>query len=196
MIDLPFKNSPLVAWQNRASLAKTGDLITVNNYFVSQKDFMFNGTRWAPVNGFVNVTQSGLTVAVTGTTAKTALATVTIPGGLMSSNGCLEIILLFGFTANTNSKTMFVEFDGQQFLNRTEAASSLVQQTCVFIRNANSTSSQVGFAPNITAGFEAATTETNTTIDTSWDKNLIIYGQLAVSTDTIELMGYAINYRE
>lgn len=196
MIDLPFKKNPLVAWQNRASLAKTGDLITVNNYFVSQKDFMFNGTRWTPVNGFVNVTQSGLTVAVTGTTAKTALATVTIPGGLMSANGCLEIILLFGFTANVNAKTMFVEYDGQQFLNKVESASSLVQQTLVYIRNANSTSSQIGFATAVSEGLGTTTLEVSKNIDTSLDKNLIIYGQLAVSTDTIELIGYSINYRE
>jgi len=135
------------------------------------------------------LSQSAVASAVTGTTTKTALATIAIPAGAIGPNGSVHVTMLWSMTNNANNKTFNVELDGTIFYGITFANQSSLQAISI-IRNRNSESSQVGFT-NATTGLGAATLVT-AAIDTSVAKNLTISGTLANSADTITLEGYTV----
>lgn len=142
----------------------------------------------------VILAQSGVPSALTGTTAETTLATITIPGGMMGPNGSLRIQFEFSNTNNANLKTYRMYYGGLSgygFFGQTvtTSATGLVDRG---FRNRNSVSVQISpgtglFGPGVTGG--AMITGA---VNSNNDQQLIITGQLAVGTDTFTLEGYTV----
>lgn len=157
-----------------------------------------NGTRWSPSGGVCLVSQSPTTTSVTGTLTETTLGSFVIPGGLMSANGQLEIKTLWAFTNSANAKTNRIRMNtlsGSQFISSAPTTSDSGQYLTI-IRNNGLTTQQRGTNSGIssfgstTAGLAVSTT------DTGSDFNIVISGQLALSSETITLHHVSIIYME
>ena len=191
-------------WATRPSYAKTGDLIMITDIGPVDEVFKWNGTRWSPLNGQCLIYSTNASVSVTGTGDETELGSVTIPGGLMSSNGILEISSFWSVTNNANGKVIRIKLaettdpitGGTSFLSRTET-SILYHQHLMVIRNANSTSSQKSTPVGLGTGLGTSTSSKQTgSLDTSTDKKLYLTGDLSVTSDTITLRGWRLMYKE
>lgn len=134
--------------------------------------------------------------ALTGTTAETAIATVTVPGKLLGKNGILRITTNWGHTNNANAKSLRIRVGtvaGTQLLSAS-AASALRTYAMIALHNRNNVAAQIGNTnTGSTTGYgQNTSTPLTTTIDTDADFNIVFSGQLGVGTDTITLEGYFI----
>lgn len=154
-----------------------------------------DGSNWVKLPAAAETWQvlaaSAMAVSLTGSTAKTTLATVTVPGGAMGANGVLRITSLWSHTNSANNKTPRIEFGGTQYYGAalTTTATSRMYHT---IANRNAENSQVG---GTTSEFNWGSTTgalTTSSQDTSADKDLVFSGQLANGGDTIALESYLV----
>jgi hypothetical protein len=155
-----------------------------------------DGTIWRPLpaatRGWQVLAASAAAVSHSGSTAKTTLATVTVPGGAMGPNGVLRITSLWSHTNSANTKTPRVEFAGTQYYGAsfTNAATSRMSRA---IANRNAANSQVGVPASGTFNWGSTTGAlTTSSVDTSIDQDLVFSGQLANSGETIALESYLV----
>lgn len=137
------------------------------------------------------VGQSGVASSVTGTTAETVLAQVTIPGGLLGPNGIIRVSPLFAYNNSGNIKTLKVKFGGTTFYSLTPTTTADAQPPTVHIRNAGT--------PNAQVAFETGTNNSigpgpyvSSAVNTALDQTVQITGQLASAAETITLLGYIV----
>ena len=191
-------------WATRPSYAKTGDLIMITDIGPVDEVFKWTGSRWAPINGQCLLASTNTSVSVTGTVDQTELGTVTIPGGLMSTNGILEISSFWTMTNSANNKTIKIKHGqttdpvtgGSSFVNRTETTIAIHQHLCI-LRCSNSLNVQKAISPTISTGLGSTTASNYTnTYDLSTDKKIFFTGQLANTGETITLRGWRLLYKE
>ena len=137
---------------------------------------------------------SAVAASVTGSTTKTALATINVPAGAMGANGRLRVTTHFSLTASTNTKTLSYELGGTAFYSRAESGLTVATyRDQREIANRNSQSSQVAWRSTSIGGFGGGTAATTTgAINTASTQQLIIYGQLANAGETIALETYIV----
>lgn len=143
---------------------------------------------------WVVLATSAVAVSHTGNTSDTALATISIPAGLMGANGIIRVTHLWSVTNNANNKTPRVWLNGLSgtaFLS-TNLASVQTWQGETIIRNRNSQSSQVGHNAGAFPFSSTTGAIATATIDTSVAVDLVLSGILANSADTITLQGYTV----
>lgn len=153
-----------------------------------------DGAGWV----FEEVTlQNAVAASVTGTTAETTLATITIPGGLLGPNGQFEIETLWSYTSSANLKTFNTKFDGVGIHTLGTNTNGQVSMTAhQRVANRNSQSSQVMHRSSTVNYFAMITSAvTTSTVDTSVDKNLTISGVLASAGETITLESWVLRLR-
>ena len=183
-------SNPLISeytWANKPSVAPSGQIICVTDVGENGSLWRGNGTKWVRLSQirFYDLTAA---VALTGTTVETTLVTITIPAGLIGSNGKVKLYPLWSTTNNANTKTLRVKFPYNTVY--TAPASNTVHVSgLVIIRNLGSESVQ-RVSSGILAGLGGTTTSiAQTTINTSAATTITITGQLAVGTDTMTLEG-------
>lgn len=190
-----FANRPTASLMN-GGIIKISDIGPAGSYWIS------NGTRWQPLGGSCLLAISQVASSVTGTASETNLASYTMPRGLMSANGQLEILTLWSHTNAATARNLRVRIGtdalaGTIFYNPSISTANTTQ-SYIIIKNNNSTGSQYGF-PNSTGSGYA--TSTGTLITSSWNTettNLIIAfnGALTDTSQTIAIEGYSITYVE
>lgn len=177
--------------------SQAGRIYRVTDYGVAGAGILVisDGTRWAPL-GSQCLGRSGVAASVTGTTAETALATVTVPAGLLGLNGGLTIFTAWGVLNTANNKTPRVRFGGiagTPFYSR--ASTTLVSISFVTrLRNRNSASSQVGGAPaGISVGLgESGVAVTTSAVNTAVAQDVVISAQLGLGTESMSLENYEV----
>ena len=186
-------SNPLISeytWANKPSVAPLGQIICVTDVGENGSLWRGNGTKWVRLSQilFYDLTAA---VALTGTTVETTLVTITIPAGLIGSNGKVKLYPLWSTTNNANTKTLRVKFPFGTIY--TAIASSTVHVSgLVIIRNLGSESVQ-RVSSGMLAGLGGTTSSiASTTVDTSAATTITITGQLAVGTDTLTLEGLFI----
>ena len=155
-----------------------------------------DGTNWVKLPAVTEswrvLAASAVAASHTGDTAKTTLATVTVPGGAMGANGLLRVMSLWSHSNSANDKTARVEFSGAQYYSATltTTVSSRMYRT---IANRNAENSQVGGPVSGTFNWGSTTGALATSsVNTSEDQDLVFSGQLANSGDTIALESYTV----
>ena len=135
---------------------------------------------------------SGASFPVTGTTAETNAANITIPANAIGPNGQVEIEFLGTATNNANSKTFRVKFGGTTFYTLV-ASTDASDQPHIRISN-RGTGSQIAFPGSVAVGLGkgGSATPTTSSVDTTAASSLTITVQLATSTDTVTLESYLI----
>lgn len=133
--------------------------------------------------------QSSGPVSLTGTTAETAMATITIPAGAMGANGRIEVWAQYTYPNSANSKTIRGRFGGLGGTTIQSAApTTTTSQSLIFyVQNLNSVSSQIGGVALTTA-----TSASSPAVDTSAAVDLVMSGQLANSSETLVLQAYRV----
>lgn len=132
--------------------------------------------------------------AAPANTSENALATISIPGGIMGPNGSIEILYTYRFTNNANNKIMRLRFSGiggtafQDRLVTTQQTSQLL----TIISNAGATNSQVGMGVGSTGIGETTNPIVTSAVDTTVNQTVVITGQKANAADTIELVRYRV----
>jgi hypothetical protein len=155
-----------------------------------------DGSSWIKLPAATETWQvlraSAVAVSHTGTTAKTTLATVTVPGGAMGANGMLRITSLWSHTNSANAKTPRVEFGGTEYYGTAVTATATTRMYRT-IANRNSAGLQVG-GPSPGTFDWGSTSDglTTSSVDTSADQDLVFSGELANSGDTIMLESYVV----
>lgn len=134
--------------------------------------------------------KSAVAVSHTGDTTETTLATCTLPGNALGTNGQVEIMVLVSWTNNANTKTLRVKF-GAMVLQNTGLSGNASQQVLLRVANRNSAASQVAFPSSPSGlGSGGAVAPTTGTVDTTANVDITITGQLGVGTDTMTLESY------
>lgn len=205
-ISLPADDIPRYLFVNRPSAASSeGEIVFFTDIGTYGSHFISNGSYWSPLNGEVTLAQSGASVSVTGTTTETVLATYTLPGGLMSANGQIEIIHFWNVPSTANNKQIRVRHsslgggiagDMYYYYNAITTIIGLQGITC--IRSANSTTAQKGWGIGTTgpSGIGAiASTLRSITRGLQNDSDIVLTAQLADTSETVTLEAYSIVYR-
>jgi len=136
---------------------------------------------------------SGAKVADPGnTTAETTYATITVPANAMGANGSLLIWELWSYTNSANSKTMRVRFSGGSgtIFASAAASASVLMNVLAKIQNRGATNSQVGTPATI--GTAAGTAAVTSSVDTTASATVVLTGQKATGTETLELESYLV----
>lgn len=182
--------NPLISeytWANKPSVAPLGQIICVTDIGENGSLWRGNGTKWVRLSQilFYDLTAA---VALTGTTVETTLVTITIPAGLIGSNGKVKLYPLWSTTNNANQKTLRVKFPFNTIY--TGVSQNAVHNTGLLIlRNLNSESVQ-RMSSGMLAGLGGTTSSiAQTTINTSAATTITVTGQLANSADTMTLEG-------
>lgn len=191
MLKIPVTASDIAGWIRLAANAVNG-LITSLDAFATSTDTRLDAIEALGATRTIALAAPG--ASLTGTTAETTLATITIPAGVMGPNGQVEVEVLFTVTGSTNAKTPRVKFGGTAFYAPAiTAAATLSVSGLVRISNKASVSSQIGFSAAANAGFGGGTTASVTAaVNTASTITLLITGQLASSGETMVLESYAV----
>lgn len=201
------KNIRIYTFTNRPTASLfTGAIIKISDVGPAGSYWISNGTRWQPLGGSCLLAISQVASSVTGTTSETNLASYSLPSGLMSANGQLEVFVLWSYTnsANTKAPRMRFGFDydplgGNIFYNPSITTTNTLQSFMI-LKNANAQNIQLGFANNTGAGYATSTgsvvTSNWNTASTSYGTGLHFNGALGSAAETLTLEGYSITYVE
>jgi len=137
---------------------------------------------------------SAVAASITGSTTKTALATINVPASAMGANGRLRVTTHFAITASANTRTLLFELGGAAFCSRAEAGATVATyRDQREIANRNNASSQVSWRSTSIGGFGGGTAATTTgAVNTASAQQLIMYGQLANAGEAITLENYIV----
>jgi hypothetical protein len=137
------------------------------------------------------VGQSGMAVALTGSTAETTLASAVIPQGLMQAHGRIRLWFTTTATNNANAKTIKAKINGNVIGAAVSIASSATQVFHVDVVNGSHLGANFGQVQMVAA---SGTTQTGAAlnIDMTQPLTVTITGQLGTSTDTITLQAYSL----
>ena len=174
-----------------ANSVPTGTRYYVTDIGINGSDWFSDGTKWRLANGRVVLAMSNTAIAVTGVTGVTPAITITIPAGVMGSNGTLEITSLWSCTNNTNSKSCNIGFGGTNYM-ASALTSALSNQMLTIIRN-RTANSQIGgvAATAFVYGSIAAPCRTSTA-DTTIAQNITFNAVHSNTSDTITLESYRV----
>lgn len=198
LINLP-KKIYSTTWANRPSASSmNGKMILISDLGYGNSLFVSNGTRWKPMGGSCLVYQTNVATTVTGTSVETTLGSTTVPGGLMSSNGILEISFLFSHTSSATSRNLRGRFGSGaiSYLSSTVSTTNTTQAK-YYLRNMNSTSSQSCQPVGLTQTYITSTSSLSSFAqDTSIDFNVSLSAALTDTSQFVTLESMTVFYTE
>lgn len=128
----------------------------------------------------------------TGNTNETALATISIPAGLLGANGFLIVWFTGTHTNNGNNKTWRVKLGSTNFGDRTETTTASTSILRV-ISNRNGAAAQVSHNALASSGLGSTTGAVTTgTENTATALTLTITAQLGNAGDSMTLESYVV----
>lgn len=134
----------------------------------------------------------GADIVHTGTTAPTALATITIPAGTMGVTGQVRVTVQTRASANNvNAKTVRLRFGGSAF-QQFSLASTLTNRFQRQIANKGVANAQVSYPAGAGSDGSANAAASTMAIDTSIAFNIVIEVELANAGDTVTLDYYTV----
>ena len=183
--------NPLISeytWANKPSVAPLGQIICVTDVGENGSLWRGNGTRWMRLS---HITYYSLAtpVVLKETTAETTLVTLTIPAGLIGSNGKVKMYPLYSMTNNANNKSLRVKLGGSTAFS-TVVSNSSQSSALVIIRNIGSESVQKSSTSVVSGLGNIGIALATLAIDTSVATTITVTGQLANSADTMTLEGF------
>lgn len=175
-------------WATKPSVAPNGQIICITDVGENGSLWRGDGTTWVRLHS-IKFYDLSAAVVLTGTTSATTLATITIPAGLIGTNGKVKFYPLWSNTNNANTKTLRVVLNGATTVYTGIAQNSVHNSGLLILRNFNSETAQ-RMSSGMTAGLGSSTGSiAANTIDTTAAVTVTITGQLANSADTMTLEG-------
>lgn len=152
-----------------------------------------HGIAYTHAQGAVNSTQTGTA------TTDLLLASVVIPGGAIGPNGQINVDLLaLAGANNANNKTITVKYGGITIASVTNPLVSTRSTRLEVEAYGNNSEAGLLTYPSLATTSVAASAAGSGTVpsaqavDTTVDQVLAVYANLAVSTDSVTLMRWAV----
>ena len=190
-------------WVNRPEASSAnGEVFYFTDIGPNGSSWTSNGEFWSPTNGEVVLMSSGVETSITGTIIETSIGAYTLPAGLMSRVGSIDLYILFSSTNSANSKTLRVRhgdvgtITGTQFYNTGFSTISSIQAFCSINSN-NSTTSQKGyglFGVSSGLGLTASILVTGSR-DMTQASDITLTGQLSNVADSLGVVSWSVIYR-
>lgn len=182
-------------WANKpaASAVPFGTQIRITDFGVAPGIIVVSdGVNWTP-DGLQLLGRGNVQQNLTGTLAETTLATVSVPAGLMLTNGGLLIASTWTNTNSANNKFPRMKLDGQAALTPTLTATATFADIRR-IRNRNAAGVQIVSTSNATPNSVGATVAAATVlgVDTTLAKDITFTGQLALVGESLALETYEV----
>ena len=175
-------------WENKPATAPLGQIICITDVGENGSLWRGNGTKWVRLHS-IKFYDLSAAVVLTGTTSVTTLATITIPAGLIGTNGKVKFYPLWSNTNNANTKTLRVVLNGATTVYTATSLNSVHNSGLLILRNFNSETTQ-RMSSGMVAGLGSSTgSVAASTIDTTVPVTVAVTGQLANSADTMTLEG-------
>ena len=129
----------------------------------------------------------------TGTTGEVTLATVTLPAGIIGTNGLLRVTSFWTYTnVGGGTRTPRVKFGGSTIAGNANA-NTVLSQSLLGLVNNKTAATQTATGLGSAAGIGASTaTSLALTVDTTAAVTILLTGQLSNTADTIALDRYII----
>lgn len=145
------------------------------------------------VKGVFVLGASAVAVPLTGSTAETTLATVSIPANSMGTNGIVRVTAQYSYTnVAAGNWTPRIKFNGTAYYDNVNTSAGLSGRFQAQFANRNATNSQVGNAIGQVNWSSSTTNIVTSAHDTTTSLNLIFTGQLASASDTMKLESYLV----
>lgn len=139
--------------------------------------------------------QSGVaSSALTGTTAETVLATLSLPGGTLGPNGVITVDAIVSAVGTAGTKAVRARLGGATgmvFGISSGTATAIGGRLTGYAQNRNNVASQIGAGDNQAFTFATGALVTGS-IDTASTQDIVITGQLGAAGDSLTLEGYSI----
>lgn len=163
-----------------------------------------NGTYWTPAAGSCVLYQPGASTATTSAATETNLAAVTIPAGLLTSKGRIDIEGVAVATGTTNTKIPTARISsvsgdisgGSLIVNLTLASANISGGFLRHIWAAGSTSAQTSEAATFYSTGGANTAAATAAIDTTAAWYVNFNGKTTSASDTIGFQGITVRWVE
>lgn len=178
-----------------------GTPIWITDVGVGGSRWISNGAGWVPEQGRLllaanspALNHTGDLVDQTGPSG-TDRVLYTLPADILGPNGVLEIHHLWSYTNSATTKTLRVRVGGTAGTSAQlpQPTTTATAQLACYIRNQNSKTAQIYFAPSSSNTFITSTSAlTTSTIDTSVAQDILIGGQLTNTGEFIKLESYRI----
>lgn len=145
---------------------------------------------------------SGTASATTSSLTEVALVTVTIPAGIMGTNGQITILAVYKYVGIAGTKTTNIRHSttsgdtsaGTLIYTNTSSSSALSQPVFKYFWNSNSASAQV-MALNTQAGLGSSTsTVTTGSINTANASYINLNGFVTNAGDTCQVVSYTVTF--
>lgn len=175
-------------WDTKPAISQLGQIICITDIGENGSLWRGNGTNWVRLHS-IKFYDLSAAVVLTGTTTATTLATITIPAGLIGTNGKVKFYPLWSNTNNANTKTLRVVLNGATTVYTGTSQNSVHNSGLLILRNFNSETAQ-RMSSGMTAGLGSTTGSiAATTVNTTAPVTVAVTGQLANSADTMTLEG-------
>jgi hypothetical protein len=194
------RSPPQYAWANRPTCSTVGDRIFITDVGIGGSGWNCDGTEWHP--GAVIILGRSA-VAITDTTGSTEfnMASVTVPAGVLGTNGGFEVEALYSFTGSTNSKSLIVRHStsagavtGTLLINSsTPSAANILFRAKQVLHLRNAANSEVGpsSALSIALGF-GTTAQLTPTVNTANASFINFNAAKATAGETMTLEFYEV----
>lgn len=140
--------------------------------------------------------QSAVPSSVTGTTTETTLATVSVAGGVVATNGRIRIRTWWSFSNNADTKIVRVRLAASATLAMGTFSAAGASLAILDADALNVGSGQIFYVQEYLNGGTAigvvGTTGGTVSLNLAQAQNLTFTGQLGTPSDTITLLGYSV----
>lgn len=179
----------ICTWATRPTSGTIGDKYLVSD--LNYAEFIWDGTRLVSTSEQILTGTAVVGTPHTGTTARTAIVSVTVPGGLLGPNGSLSF--LFTSTGvGAGSKLWNLTLGGTDIFHAGPTGQTWQGGQCI-VTNRNSNSSQQGLALNLSSPYvTGVNTPMNSTVDTTVDQTLTLNATLGTSGDSMTLQSWRV----
>ena len=134
---------------------------------------------------------SGVRANHTGTTSKTTVASIIVPGGMMGLHGRIRVSALWTNNNSVGSKTVHIDFGGTSWLGSANTTQT-TQNQMIVIANRGLANSQVGFG-GLSGSFGTSGAAPGTSaIDTTVDQTVTLAVTLASGADNAAIENYLV----
>lgn len=142
---------------------------------------------WMPI-GF------GRVAAHTGTTAETALATVSVPAGVLGTTGGIRVTVIASANNDASAKTLRVRFGGlagTAYMTAT-LTNNAIHKSQVEIWNDGSAAAQVGGPADASFGHASTSAGVTSSVNTASAADVVVSAELADAADNIRVLSYLV----
>lgn len=181
-----------------AASGVSGQTYLVTDICINGSFWKSDGSSWKLMFA-CTLARGNTALSLTGTTTETALATYTLPAGVLGTDRSVKWDLTWSMTGSTNVKTPRLRFGGGPGVGQVLASGSVSTATLItmrqtgYVANRTATGSQLALPTVMQGGVSTSSGAVQVlSVDTTVAVDMPITAQLALSSETMTLERYEL----